>query len=934
YKDLPRVETNSIRGGMCLVIGEGLCLKAKKLFKNLKKWGKDFGMEHWEFLDGFLKLQTEIHSKSSSGETKENEDIKIKPNYRYLEATVGGRPVLSYPLEAGGFRIRYGRSRLTGLAGDAIHPATMVILNGFIATGTQIAGERPGKATIATPCDSIEGPVVKLKNGDIMCVNDVDLAKKIKDDVKEIIFLGDILTNYGDFAQNGHKLVPSGYVEEWWVQELEKTEAKNHFPSEFFSHKTHSYFYKIPTPKDAIAISEKYNIPLHPKYTYHWHDITKNNIVCLTEWLSKANIISNQKIIAEMSEAKRYLELLCVPHKVINNMVVVEEHTHTLLYTLGYFKNNLFDIEKIKQTSKDAIDSMDMINKLSPVKIREKAPVYLGCRMGRPEKAKMRIMKGSPHCLFPCGEEGGRYRSYNDAMQKEKITSSFPFFECEKCGNITALSLCEKCGNICKLVKKCTKCGIYTEEEMHCGEKTKEYETREIPINEYIHSSLSYIQENMPELVKGVKGMSNKTKVSEHIIKGILRAKHDVYVNKDGTIRFDMTEAPITHFYPREIGTNIEKLREMGYEKDIYGNDLNDENQVVELFPQDIIMPQCEEWEEACSVTSLIKVCNFIDDLLVKFYKQEPFYNIKSKEELVGHLVICLAPHTSAGMLGRIIGFSNTQCFFAHPYMHCATRRNCDGDEDGIIMLMDAFLNFSRDFLPNKRGSKTMDAPLVLTTGIIPMEIDDEVYAMDIVDHYPLEFYEATQEYKYPWDIPIEQVKDRLGKPSQYFGFKYTHPSLSMNAGVRVSSYKSLKTMQEKIDTQMNLAEKIRAVKEGDMAGLIINNHFLRDIKGNLRKFSRQTFRCVHCNEKYRRVPVLGRCTKCKTGKIIFTVSEGFVSKYMNSCMELSNKYNLSNYLKQTLEILKRRMDALFGWETEKQTGLSEFIGAKISKKE
>ncbi|MDD5417853.1 MAG: hypothetical protein PHW96_03120 [Candidatus Nanoarchaeia archaeon] len=36
YKDLPRVETNSIRGGMCLVIGEGLCLKAKKLFKNLK----------------------------------------------------------------------------------------------------------------------------------------------------------------------------------------------------------------------------------------------------------------------------------------------------------------------------------------------------------------------------------------------------------------------------------------------------------------------------------------------------------------------------------------------------------------------------------------------------------------------------------------------------------------------------------------------------------------------------------------------------------------------------------------------------------------------------------------------------------------------------------------------------------------------------------
>lgn len=930
YKDLPRVETNSIRGGMCLVVAEGLCLKAKKVFKNVKKWGKEFGMEHWNFLDDFLKLQTEIHSKGAAGETKES-DSEIKPNYRYLEATVAGRPVLSYPLETGGFRIRYGRSRLSGLAGDSIHPATMILLNGFIATGTQLAVERPGKATVITPCDSIEGPVVKLKNGDVVRVNDVETAKKIKDNLVQIIFLGDMLSNYGDFSQNGQKLIPSGYVEEWWIQELEKTKAKEELPKEFFV--KNNFMYKFPSPEEAINLSDNYNVPLHPKYTYHWHDIKKEEVVELVKWISKSENVSNNKIVLEMSDKKLILETLCLPHKVVNDMIVIEEHSYPLLYSLGYCKENKFNVENIEKLEKESTNALELVNKLSPVKIRAKAPIYLGCRMGRPEKAKMRAMKGSPHCLFPCGEEGGRHRSFNAAMEKGKVKSDFPMFLCEKCSAVSAFQFCLKCGSVSKKVKKCTKCGKYVEEDSHCGNKTLKYEKREIPIEEYLKFSESYLKEKIPELVKGVRGMSSESKVPENIMKGILRAKHDVYVNKDGTIRFDMTEAPITHFYPKEIGISLKKLKELGYEKDVDGRPIESDEQLVELFPQDVIMPQCEEWEEACSVTSLIKICNFIDDLLIRFYKQDPYYKVKSKSDLIGQLIVCLAPHTSAGILGRIIGFSNTQCFFAHPYLHCATRRNCDGDEDGIIMLMDAFLNFSRDFLPNKRGSKTMDAPLVLTTCLDPLEIDDEVYAMDIVDKYPAEFYEMTQTYKYSGDVTlIKQVKDRLGKPEQYEGLMFTHPTSSINLGIKVSSYKSLKTMEDKIKMQMDLAKKIKAVKESNMAGLIINNHFLRDIKGNLRKFSEQEFRCVACNEKFRRVPLVGRCTKCN-GKIIFTVSEGFVNKYMQSCLNLSENYHLDEYLKQTLEILKRKVDSLFGWETEKQTGLAEFFGAKSASK-
>ncbi|MFB6294341.1 MAG: LAGLIDADG family homing endonuclease, partial [Candidatus Nanohaloarchaea archaeon] len=58
--------------------------------------------------------------------------------------------------------------------------------------------------------------------------------------------------------------------------------------------------------------------------------------------------------------------------------------------------------------------------------------------------------------------------------------------------------------------------------------------------------------------------------------------------------------------------------------------------------------------------------------------------------------------------------------------------QNCDGDEDSIILLMDALLNFSRQFLPDQRGTRTMDAPLILSTVLHPDEVDDESWNVDV----------------------------------------------------------------------------------------------------------------------------------------------------------------------------------------------------------
>ena len=915
YKDIKRVGTNRIRGGMCLVLCEGIAQKAKKILKEIKSWGKEFLLDEWNFLQKYIEIQRKAHTKEVSTNSK------IKPDFKFIEESVAGRPVFSFPFAKGGFRLRYGRSRVSGLAACSIHPATMRILDDFIATGSQLRVERPGKACAITVCDSIDGPVVKLKDGSVLRIESEEQALALKDKISEILFLGDILVSYGDFLEQNHVLVPSGYVEEWWIQELQSKVGKVNIEI------SKNFLKKKISAEEAIKLSLSYDIPLHPRYTYAWNNIESTDFLYLLEKIQGSNVILSENgwmiEIENDVKIKRILELIYLPHRIKENRIIIEkDDALAFLYSLGFLPNNKWKKEEIEKIKNEEKNTIELLNLISSVKIRDKIPITIGARLGRPEKAKLRKLKGSPQILFPVGAQGGRMRSFNEAIDRGFVEAEFPIFICENCNIKTFYTHCLICGEKTKEYKICQKCKKYTQLNVHCGMPTLFFEKRKIEIKDEIERALKNLDLELPELFKGVRGTSNKKRIPERIEKGILRAKHKLYVNKDGTIRFDIIEAPITHFKAREIGTSIEKLKELGYEKDIFGNEIKSEEQIIEIMPQDVILPDCKEWEGASAVEPLIRICNFIDDLLVRFYKLKPFYNVKTREDLIGHLIIGLAPHTSAGIIGRIIGFSKTQAYFAHPYFHAAMRRNCDGDEACFILLMDALLNFSHQFLPAKRGASTMDAPLVLTTILDPIEVDKEVHNMDVVDIYPLEFYEATLNWKEPSEVKINKIQDRLGGEEQYKGLKYTHEVSDINCGTRVSSYKTLITMVDKVEKQMALAEKILAVNKSDVAKIVIEKHFLKDIKGNLREFSKQEFRCIDCNEKYRRIPLSGKCLKCG-GKLVLTVAEGTVSKYLDISLSLAEKYDLPPYLKQTLEIMKRRVESIFGKEKEKQTLLN-----------
>ncbi len=900
YKNLDRIATNRLRNGVCLVFGEGLTQKAAKFLARFSKWSKEFDMEHWKFLEDFVKLQREIKAKKAEKKEDKKEE-KLLQDHTFIKDLVGGRPVITYPMRTGGLRLRYGRTRTSGFSCDAIHPASMIVLNDYIGIGTQLKTERPGKSTVISSCDNIEGPIVKLKSGEVLFLETEEQAKKVFNEIEEVIFLGDILIDYGDFFNRGHKLVPCGYNEDWWLQEVKKKNKE-------FNKKN------VKTFNEALEISKKYNIPLHPRYTFHWKDLTKEQFLELVENL-KTMEREGDNIILDL-KGKRNLELIGIPHKIIKDKIIIEgDWGKAFIFTLSNHKNFNFNKE-----------ILSILSEGCDVKIRDKSGTFIGARMGRPEKAKMRKLTGSPQMLFPIGEEGGRLRSLQSALEAGKVNSEFPLFFCEKCKKETIYPICEICENKTNKINFCNTCKKIVDKTCEDNHYIISYDKREINIKHYLDNAINKLKMiEVPPLVKGVRGTSNKGHIPENLCKGLLRATCGLYVNKDGTIRYDMTEMPITAFKPLEIGTSIEKLKEIGYTKDISGKELIEDNQILELRPQDVILPACEEGDDEGADVVLFRVANFVDELMERFYGLKKYYNLKTKQDLIGHLVIGIAPHICVGVIGRIIGFSKTQGCLAHPLWHSAQRRDCDGDETCVILLMDALLNFSREYLPAHRGS-TQDSPLVLSTIIVPAEVDDQTFDITVGSEYPLELYEAALEYKAPFEVKVEQLRLRIGTELQYEGFRHTHEVSNLNNGVKYSAYKLLPTMEEKVMGQMNIAEKIRAVDQSNVAKLIIERHFMRDIQGNLRKFSTQEFRCVKCNEKFRRLPLTGICSKC-SGKIIFTVSEGSITKYLIPSLSLAEKYELPIFLKQTLELIKRKIESIFGVEKEKQEGLGKWFG-------
>lgn len=1496
FRDLERVNTNSARGGMCLVFGEGIALKAPKI----QRYTRNLDEVDWPWLQDLIDGnygesdssnetaaeatddQSESDAEGSDETAAEPNDEEVteavedagppraKPSKKFLQDLIAGRPVFSHPSEQGGFRLRYGRARNHGHATAGVHPATMHLVDDFLATGTQIKTERPGKAAGVVPVDTIEGPTVRLANGDVRQINDIDEAIAVRNGVKRILDLGEYLVNYGEFIENNHDLAPASYVFEWWVQEFEDAGA----PVQAMDDSSEIDL-EHPGPREALEWATEYDAPLHPEYTYLWHDISVEQLSTLAGAIEQGEITAtdgatdqpaqfdrkpatDQLVIPRESTVAGALERLLVEHTQHDDRLVIRTW-RPLVRTLGFDANpgpdemafdrhwTVDDLSDRARTYADGENAILAVNEISPFTVRERAPTRIGNRMGRPEKSEERELSPAVHTLFPIGEAGGNQRSlekaakHGDSVQGTEghVEAEVGRRECVSCETRTYRPRCPECGDIARPVYLCPDCDREVEPDEsgraecpRCEVLARPTEYTTLDIKQELAAAKKRVGERAVayDTLKGVKGLSSKEKTPEPIEKGILRAKHDISAFKDGTVRYDMTDLPVTAVRPSELDVTVDAFRGLGYHEDIRGDPLRHDDQLVELRVQDVVLSDG-------AAEHMLKTADFVDDLLTQYYGLEPYYELEEREDLVGELVFGMAPHTSAATVGRVVGFTSAAVGYAHPYFHAAKRRNCfhpetklwyenedgewryrsieslveprlvepetddfgteiqpvdgeirvpsldadgdlvpkpvsalskhpapahlvrvqtrsgrtvtvtpdhtmqtyeegrlttkraseltktdslvtpsrldlydetahkmeyrrfdllrefiacgsidnsrlmikglakdrmytlfeerladdwdgpfyplkstaeyfglshktlsnylyrgsfpaelldelfhsraelsdfvpedvtlgmkhdrvemdryvelnervatllgyyaaegfareqttpkgtihqtticgtedearelfmsafeeefgtepyresdtkitvsgrlvrtffdtvldcgiyaetkrvpqcifdatdnvisaylrgyfsgdggvetgslvveattvsaelkedilalltrigisarvaetepirlaekfpdyydendssvsaptyvltissddaaifaervgfqlsrkaarldqsvssvtprgsrtftdgggqylveaiesveyvksdvsatycvtvpethslvvsdtiqkqcDGDEDCVMLLMDGLLNFSQSFLPNQRGGR-MDAPLVMSSRIDPAEIDDEAHNIDIMETYPREFYEATRELRDPSELEdiMTIIEENLGTDREYTDFAHTHDTTDIAAGPDLSAYKTLGSMQEKMDAQLALSRKLHAVDETDVAERIIEYHFLPDLLGNLKAFSSQEFRCLGCGEKYRRAPLTGDCRHCG-GDVTLTVHEGSVNKYMDTAIHVAEEFGCREYTKQRLEILETRINRIFEDDTNKQSGIADFM--------
>jgi DNA polymerase II large subunit len=908
YRNLERVETNRVRGGALRVVNDGIVGRAQKVYVIIDK----LGFQGWDWLKNFKKKS----EKKSGG---------------FMDDVIAGRPIFAFPSTRGGFRLRYGRSRNTGLSAVGIHPATMLVVESFLAAGTQMRLELPGKGGVTMPVDSIEKPVVLLKDDSVVRVS-LQNYPEVKGKIQKILFLGDMLIDFGDFLYCNKALSPSGYVEEWWAKDL-----KNAIHSQFgddikkaaelstLSAATledfmSDPFQNKPKIKEAIVLSQNLGVPLAPNCLFFWTGLScLQEVEILQKWLACCDVVVEDGVASKITgpyntEVVRALRKIFAPHRIVDGTVLLcGEDAAAFGFTLG------FGTLRLGQPLL-AVSVLEALNLLSGVQIKDKAPTYIGGRMGRPEKAKHREMKPLVHVLFPVGLKGGSHRDLMEAARQGPVFVELAKRKCPNCKIYTLKIYCPDCNCETMQEKSCPRCGRSVKDAgcPTCRADGVMYHRQPVNFKEIVECAATVLGCQPPKMLRGVKGLTNQDKTPEIIEKGILRAKHGLSVYKDGTIRFDATNAPLTHITPAEIGVSIEKMHQMGYLSDTYGLPLADPNQVCELKVQDVVIP----WRAG---EYFVQIANFIDDLLTRVYKQPAFYNVKRPSDLVGQLIFGLAPHTCACILGRVVGFTDRNVIYAHPVWHSAKRRDCDGDEDAIMLGLDTLINFSRVYLPAQIGG-IMDAPILLIPFVNTKEVQRQAHDFDVSSTYPIEFYEKTLERSdaRPASDLMDVISHRLGTEAQYEGFQYTTPCTNINLGNANSSYKEFKSMIEKLNMQLALGEKIEAVDARRVALKVLNTHFMRDIVGNMRAFSTQGFRCKSCNKKFRRLPLKGKCPFCG-GNLTLTVYRGGIEKYLVAAQQLVDKYGLPQYYTQRMDLIKEEIATMFDNKKPKQSTLFDF---------
>lgn len=873
YRNLPMM-TNKLRMGMCVAF--------EKVIENINSIAHlrlTSGIPEWEWLvPPFKRMRREKH-EFGRGEVR------------------GTQPLLSKSRKPGGFRLRYGHSRNTGQGAAGIHPGTMY-LSEMLSPGTNIKIDLMERPLTVFPVSTLIGPLVELEDGSSERIESLTRIREVENEVTQIWEMGDILLSPDDIPTT-ETIELSAWTEEWWSQEIKHKISSKSRSLEALAINLHISPIELenllrepirfhPSPEIALKLSNIMGVPIHPYYSFNWNEIAISDLIRLIQKISS----SNEDLLPNDDDLKGILRQLGVPFVIFNGNIQ-SERFQPYIHALRGKEEEITKI--LSQSTPRGIE--ELVQEIIKIPIRSLCHRRIGLKVIRVEKAEHRHINPPAHILFPIGSHGGTQRNLLKVKKGVSVDIQVSERFCTTCGESTYVSYCPKCLQKTKQQFVCKNGHISeTKNCSECGQYAFPARIKAIDIAGLIESGVQKIGFKDLKKIKGVSFLSSKNRIPEHIIKGILRAKHNVFVYKDGTSRFDQTNAHITHFTPNEAHISVEDLLRLGYTHDVFGNDLIQEDQLIEINPYDVIVSKT-----ACEF--LVNLSKFIDEELTFLYEIAPYYRINSLSDIIGSLIIGISPFSMVAVIGRIIGYTDNNVTYAHPIWHILKTRNCNGDIDSITLFLDVLLNFSTEFIPTSRGG-TMDVPAIIN--LSDKWNETSVYASYDAVSMNLSFYRTL-------------IKGPLKEELLSYKMSYLTPPLPISHTIdNVSRYNFKNLFREskivsKIETELRVLSRIRGVKEGEFVDTILVNDFLPKITTSITRFFLQPVRCNSCNTTFRRIP-LSKCPVCHRQTIRLTLSEGWVLRYLQIVNQLKERYDsdISEYCRSWVELVELNKRLLF----------------------
>ena len=874
HRFLKRIPKPRIRNGVPLILVEGFIVRARKLVPLTEQLGIE---NYW--IKELITLGTKY--RGTSGNRSSSTDSKYS-------LTIG-RPLLSNLDDNRGLSVRFGTSPTVGICGSNVHPLLIDLL-GFINIGSQLIISSPGKATTITgTCSDLRPPLVRYKDGVYHYIDGT------KDSVLEILDLGQILFAVGDLIEGNKPLPPRDYCNGNFRQQVnfdKSIDLNTMTEQELFD-----LYKRVPT----IKILPKFGLWLdNITYTQYvkLREIGLDISVKRTDVLTILNKLGvKYKIIGERIQI---LEKLIYEYYLARDLTISFDQYSELIHDSTIKRSNLIQYLNYKLT------------KAGRIRLCERGLYVITARLGRAQSISMtRLKPRNCHSLNQYKVTKNN-QNFWSAIQKNPVEhNQYTLRFCQACNKECAYRKCEF-GHETKITCFCITCNSYdTDLEKHKGHR----------VRNTIRLTRNYLEEvnqiktilgdeyHVLDFKKNVKMMQTSKKMAypQNLLKGVLRSVFDLPVTKDGTFRVICPNLLTTHFTPREAHVTLDQLKALGYQTDMFNEKLTSLDQIIPLKMNDVIISQN-------SIAIYLRGTKYLDILIKKLYGfPEDYYGAEKFNDLLGCSVFTISPHTSSGILGRIIGYTVNNGLYSHPIVICARRRDADGDIDGVSLLADLFLNGSRTYTEGKVGS-LMSVPLNLTLNCYLDEVGKEIHARELYfDYYGGQLNDNTRSYTVQELKSLRRVENYLPVkviPDEVNGFNT--PGFSLNSKNTNNLYRDCENNDLKVDLVLDLEDKLPGVNQSECIIGVIVGHLLPDIIGNLNAYFKQDLKCDSCNKKYTIEPLDLKCLYCKSGVLKLTVFPGMILKYVKLIQKLKTKTTLPMILEDRVNGILDNLSDLF----------------------